>query len=79
MRQVWQGREVNRAAFLLSLLVGAARALLMLIAFFIAFDSNDIFSGGNTLLNSFVGSFFNFVAAHQINGRSKLTILLDNV
>ncbi len=50
----------------------------MLVAFVIAFDLDDILSGGNTLSNSFVGSLFNFVAAHQINGRSKLMILLDN-
>jgi hypothetical protein len=78
MRHIWQGIESNRAAFVLSLLVGVARALWTLITFFIAIDSDDILSGGNTLSNSFVGSLFDFVAPHQINGRSKLTILLDN-
>ena len=84
MRHFWQevlsnnlgrvrggGREVDRVAFVLSLSVGAARASSTLAAFFIAFDSDGILSGGNTSPDSFVGSFLNFVAAHRINGRSK--------
>jgi hypothetical protein len=77
MRHIWQGREVNKAAFVLSLFVRAAKALSTLVAFFIVFDSKDILSGGNTLSNLFMGSFFNFVVTHKINGRSKLMILLD--